>query len=132
MTYKDDIFAWSNEQAALLRSGKLSEIDIEHIADEIESVGKRELRNIMSLMAELIAQLLVFDQSPSSRKIVQAKRIEIEFTLKSAPSLWRRLSEDDCKKVVWSKALALAASKIVIDHEECPWTYDQVLNPDHF
>ncbi|MDQ9557779.1 DUF29 family protein, partial [Serratia marcescens] len=37
--YETDVVAWANEQAALLRSGKLSEIDIEKIAEEIEDVG---------------------------------------------------------------------------------------------
>ena len=40
-TYENDIVAWANEQAYLLRSGKLSAIDIEHIAEEIEDVGKK-------------------------------------------------------------------------------------------
>jgi predicted XRE-type DNA-binding protein len=33
--YETDIVAWANEQAALLRSGQLSAIDIEHIADPL-------------------------------------------------------------------------------------------------
>ena len=44
-TYENDIVAWANEQAYLLRSGKLSAIDIEHIAEEIEDVGKSEQRD---------------------------------------------------------------------------------------
>jgi hypothetical protein len=39
-TYETDIVAWANEQAALLRAGKLSQLDIEHIADEVEDVGR--------------------------------------------------------------------------------------------
>lgn len=42
--YVTDFFAWANEQAALLRAGKLSTADIEHIAEEIESMGKTEQR----------------------------------------------------------------------------------------
>jgi hypothetical protein len=38
--YEADVVAWANEQAALLRSGKFSEIDFEKIAEEIEDVGK--------------------------------------------------------------------------------------------
>jgi len=38
--YETDVVAWANEQAALLRSGKLSEIDIEKIAEEIEEAGQ--------------------------------------------------------------------------------------------
>ena len=35
-SYEKDVVAWANEQAALLRAGKFSALDIEHIADEIE------------------------------------------------------------------------------------------------
>ena len=40
--YDQDFYAWANEQAGLLRAGRLSEADIEHIAEEIESMGKSE------------------------------------------------------------------------------------------
>lgn len=38
--YERDFYAWANEQAALLREGKLKEADIAHIAEEIESLGR--------------------------------------------------------------------------------------------
>ncbi|MBM3553572.1 MAG: DUF29 domain-containing protein [Alphaproteobacteria bacterium] len=40
--YDRDFYAWANEQAALLRAGKLGEADIKHIAEEVESLGKAE------------------------------------------------------------------------------------------
>jgi Domain of unknown function DUF29 len=52
-TYESDVIAWANEQAALLRSGQLSAIDIEHIAEEILDVGKSEQRELASQMAVL-------------------------------------------------------------------------------
>ena len=39
-TYEKDIIAWANEQAKLLRAGQFDQLDIEHIAEEIEDVGK--------------------------------------------------------------------------------------------
>ncbi|HME85504.1 MAG TPA: DUF29 family protein [Roseiarcus sp.] len=38
--YDRDFFAWGRQQAVLLRAGKLAEADIEHIAEEIESIGR--------------------------------------------------------------------------------------------
>lgn len=52
-TYEEDVVAWASEQAALLRAGKLSAIDIGHIAEEIEDVGKSEQRELASRMAAL-------------------------------------------------------------------------------
>ena len=43
--YDSDFYAWANEQAALLRAGRLGQADIEHIAQEIESMGRTESVN---------------------------------------------------------------------------------------
>lgn len=56
--YEQDVVAWANEQAALLRAGKLSAIDIEHIAEEIEGVGRSEQRELTSRIAILLSHLL--------------------------------------------------------------------------
>jgi Domain of unknown function DUF29 len=62
--YDTDIIAWSKEQASLLRSGKLSAIDIEHIAEEIEDVGKSEQRELANRMAVLLSHLLKWQYQP--------------------------------------------------------------------
>ena len=46
--YDRDFYAWANEQAALLREGKLGDADIEHNAKEIESMSKTEKRELAS------------------------------------------------------------------------------------
>ncbi len=51
--YERDFFAWANQQAALLRSGQFAQADIEHIAEEIESMGRGEKR-------ELLGRLVIF------------------------------------------------------------------------
>ena len=45
-SYDKDVILWAQEQAALLRSGQFSKLDLEHIADEIEDVGKTESANL--------------------------------------------------------------------------------------
>ena len=49
-SYDRDVILWSQEQARLLRAGRFSELDIEHLADEIEDVGKSEKRELASRM----------------------------------------------------------------------------------
>ena len=56
--YEQDVVAWAREQAALLREGKFSAIDVEHIAEEIEDVGKSEQRELSSRMAVLLARVV--------------------------------------------------------------------------
>ncbi|CAH0447796.1 hypothetical protein LMG10661_03869 [Ralstonia syzygii subsp. syzygii] len=54
-SYEVDVVAWAREQAALLRSGKLSDIGHSAIAEEIEDVGKSEQRELASRMAVVVA-----------------------------------------------------------------------------
>jgi len=56
--YETDFYGWANEQAALLRSGQLSAADIENIAEEIESMGRSEKRELISRLIVLLTHLL--------------------------------------------------------------------------
>ena len=95
--YETDVIAWANEQALFIRSGRFDLLDLEHIADEIEDVGKSEQRELMSHLTGLIAHLLKWQYQPSYRgsswdKTIKVKRKEIAYSLKAMPSL---------KKPVW-------------------------------
>ena len=63
--YERDFYAWANEQAALLRSGNLSAADIENIAEEIESMGKSEKRELVNRLAVLLMHLLKWQYQTS-------------------------------------------------------------------
>ena len=70
-TYDDDFYAWTQAQAAALRlipkQALGSRIDIEHIAEEIEDLGKRDLREVESFLRLLFEPLLKIDALPDSR-----------------------------------------------------------------
>jgi hypothetical protein len=51
--YDQDFYAWANEQSRLLRAGNLARADIAHIAEEIESIGKAEKRELVSRLQVL-------------------------------------------------------------------------------
>ena len=63
--YDEDFYAWANEQAALLRGGQLSAAGIEHIAEEIESMGKTEKRKLVSRLTALLLHLLKWQYQPA-------------------------------------------------------------------
>ncbi|MFZ2169219.1 MAG: DUF29 domain-containing protein [Methylococcaceae bacterium] len=89
-TYENDYVAWANDQAYLLRSGKLSAIDIEHIAKEIEEVGKSEQRELASRMTVRIAHLLKWQyqlehQSGGCQQTIKEQRKFIARRLKKHP-----------------------------------------------
>ena len=60
--YDEDFYAWANEQAALLRSGRLAEADIAHIAEEIESMGKTEKRELTNRLAVLLTRPWTYEE----------------------------------------------------------------------
>ena len=65
--YDSDFYAWANEQAALLRAGRLGQADIEHIAQEIESMGRTEKRELVSRLRVLLRHLLNWRFQPTGR-----------------------------------------------------------------
>ena len=99
-TYETDVVAWATEQAALLRSGQFSAIDIENIAEEILDVGKSEQRELESRMAVLLAHLLKWQFQPERRsssweETIRVQRNRIERRLRKTPSLKASLSDPD-------------------------------------
>ncbi len=53
--YDEDLVAWAREQAYHLRAGRFELLDIEHLAEESEDVGRSEQRELASRMAVLLA-----------------------------------------------------------------------------
>jgi len=66
-TYDADFYAWANEQAALLRAGRLSDADIANIAEEIESMGRSEKRALLSRLTVLLLHPLKWRFQPDRR-----------------------------------------------------------------
>jgi Domain of unknown function DUF29 len=58
--YEEDFFAWTVRQAELLRHLPLTSnaVDAEHVAEEIEDLGRSELRTAQSLVEHIIEHLL--------------------------------------------------------------------------
>src|ERR1035438_6717721 len=56
--YDKDLVEWARRSAELLRAGRFEQADIEHIAEEIEDMGIRDLRALDSPLEVLLAHLL--------------------------------------------------------------------------
>ena len=137
--YETDVIAWANEQAASLRSGRFSEIDIARIAEEIEDVGKSERRELASRMVVLLAQLLKWQFQPGRRgsswqRTIKEQRRSIAAHLRETPSLKTALCDLNWQEGVWADAIAKAIDETGLDlfPENCPWEIDQVLSPDFY
>ena len=137
--YHGDIVAWANEQAQLLRAGQFTQLDIAHLAEEIEDVGRSERRELASRMAVLLAHLLKWQCQPerqgnSWRRTIHEQRNAIEIRLKNTPSLKTDLRDFDWWAGVWSDAVAVASEETQLDHfpESCPWSTEEILKSGWF
>ena len=135
--HDQDFYTWANEQAGLLRAGRLSEADIEHIAEEIESMGKSEKRELVSRLTVLLVNLLKWQFQPGLRSAsweasVQVQRIKIVDHLADNPSLNPRIPDAvvAAYRVGRIEAAAETGIKQTTFPQSCSWTYDQIMDPD--
>lgn len=138
-SYDADVVAWAQEQARRLRAGEFDSLDIEHIADEIEDVGKSEKRELRNRMAVLLAHLLKWRFQPerrgnSWRRTIKTQRKDIADTVKETPSLKADLGNPGWWEKVWADALTMATRETGLWYEafpeSCPWTEARILDPD--
>src|SRR5947209_7682150 len=90
--YDTDFYAWTREQAELLRSGRLAQADIEHIAEEIDSMGRTEKRELISRLTVLLSHLLKWRHQPGKQGAsweasIRVQRYDVEDHLAGNPSL---------------------------------------------
>ncbi len=121
--YESDFYAWTIHNVKLLKQGKISEIDIEHIAEEIESMGKSEKRELINRLALLMAHLLKWQfqsarRSKSWTVTIKNQRRELLELLEESPSLKKELEEKF--KYAYEKAVGLVSAETGIGEEEFP------------
>lgn len=133
--YDSDFFAWSREQADLLRSGSFAQLDLQHVIEEIEDLGKRERRALESRLAVLLGHLLKWQYQPdypnrkSWRATINTQRRAIARLLNENPSF--RQSLNRVIEEAYPDALDLAVAETPFDYDvfpaDCPWAEEQIL-----
>ena len=112
-------------------------LDLEHIADEIEDVGKSEQREFESRMALLLAHLIKWQYQPSHRgksweRTIKDQRTIITRRLSKTPSLKPELESSDFWLEAWADAARIAENETGILNvfpETCPWGFEEITNP---
>jgi hypothetical protein len=136
--YDRDFHAWALRSAALMRQGKLDELDLEHIAEELESMGASEHRELLHRLQVLLLHLLKYQFQPerrgkSWRLAINHQRTAIERLFEQSPSLRRLLDEGAIAKV-YAKAVKDAVIETDLDPHAfpitCPYPLEQVLAED--
>ena len=141
IAYEKDIVAWANEQASFIRAGRFDLLDLEHIAEEIEDVGKSEQRELENRMAILLAHLLKWQYQPARRgaswqKTIKVQRTQVNRRIQKTPSFKHTLQDTEWWEDTWGDAITQASKETGIEltvfPEICPWTPEQILDLEFF
>jgi Domain of unknown function DUF29 len=137
VAYDDDFYAWTMEQARLLRSGELSLLDVENIAEELESMGRSDKRELDSRLEVLLVHLLkwrvqVQFRSRSWSGTIREQRSRIEDLASESPSLRPQLSR--IQPSLYARARRVASNETGLPASmfpaSCPFTAEQVMAED--
>jgi hypothetical protein len=135
--YEQDFYAWTVEQAKLLRNGELTQLDIANIAEEIESLGRRDRRELIDRIEKLLVDLLRWRletgaRSGNWRAEILQQRFEIDQVIEDSPSLRKfaagrldRAYAHARQRVI--ETLGLLQPDFPLN---CPFSLDQVLAED--
>ena len=153
--YETDALAWAKEQAAFLQAGDFESLDIGNLCEELLDMGasyhlelehraslliahllKLELEHLASL---LIAHLLKWHYQPERRGrswelTLKEQRKQIARRLKKTPSLKADLNDPEWFEGVYGDAIVQALRETGLDcfPEVCPWTFEQIIDPEFF
>ena len=139
VVYEQDFHAWLQEQAALLKTGRLHELDVEHLVEEIESMGASERRELLSRLQVLILHLLKHQYQPARRSkswllTTTHQRTAIGRLLEQSPSL-KRLLTPAVIQSVYEKAIREALIETDLERYvfpiDCDYSLAQLLDDDY-
>jgi hypothetical protein len=140
--YEKDFYLWTAEQAQLLRSGEFSAIDAANIAEEIESMGRSDRRELKSRLIVLLMHLLKWHHQPGVRSrswsaTIDEQRLQIEGVLDESPSLRAMAAPMMAAAYSIARARAIAETGLADEFfsESCPFSPEEVLSraflPEH-
>lgn len=140
--YDEDFYCWTQRQAEALRAlpgqptANLAPLDIAHLAEEIDDLGKRDLREVTSYLGRVVQHLVELHASPTSRDAAHWHAEAVNFQLAArrafSPSMRRLLDVDD----IWNGGCR-AAGRCLKDQgardpsrDACTFTLDDLLAVD--
>ena len=137
--YESDLYAWTQEQARLLRERRWDDLDLENLVDEVQSVGGSEKREIRSRMVVLLAHLLKWKfqpgrRGPSWRKTISEQRRQLAEIVETSPSLAAYLKGQVDERYTGATVEAAEQTGMAVGlfPERCPFAPDQVFDPEFF
>ena len=133
--YESDVYAWALKNAELIRQRRFDEIDVDNVAEEIESVGKSEQRELESRLTVLLVHLLKWRHQPARRGrgwqlTIKEQRLAAARLLRKNPSL--KSARGELLEEAYESARLIAARETGLDEgafpEACPFSVEQVFD----
>jgi hypothetical protein len=134
--YDDDFYAWTQEQAELLRRGPAAanRLDIERIAEEIEDLGKSELHTVQSLCQHIIEHFVKLEFSGLEEPVEHWRDEIVEWRVQIERKITRSIAAKIDLPERYRYALRLlrrfertAPGFMARVPVECPYSLDQIL-----
>jgi Domain of unknown function DUF29. len=137
--YEQDFYAWTQQTAALIRTGQWSPLDQEALAEEVEDLGVSQHHAVSSDLYQVLIHLLKWQyqsrlrvEGHSWQDTIVEHRDRIERLCTRSPSLRRHLQDmltEEYPRARRRACLQTGLTRTTFP-EQCPWTLDQVLDPD--
>jgi hypothetical protein len=134
--YDEDFFRWTQETAELIRQRRFDEVDLDHVAEEIEDMGKRDHREVRSRLIVLLMHLLKWQLQPERREkstwvaTINEQRADLDLVLQDSPSL-RHIPRKQLP-LIYRNAVERAIRDTGLSHKlfpsDCPYTPEQILD----
>ena len=139
-TYEEDFVLWLEHQAELLRQGRVAELDLENLAEEVESIGRSDKREVQNRLIVLLAHLLKYQfqtkrRSRSWSLTISEQRRRLELVLKDSPSLLKTYAPqvfEESYSYARRKASDETRLSLGTFPETSPYTLEQTLDEDFF
>ena len=135
--YHEDLARWGQATAALVRAGRFGEIDLEALAEELESLGTSDDHRLWEQLRELLVWFLSWNYAPAQRMLhphwyvrVVNYRVFIAVILSVSPSLRPVVAKDLPQCYGWAREVASEETGLPIATfpETCPWTANQIVH----
>lgn len=130
--YEHDIHAWTQQTAELLRQGRFQELDIEHLVEELETMGRRDRQELVSRLKILLGHLLKWQYQPAHRSSswrgsILEQRLRIRDLLHDSPSLKPFLAE--AAMAAYEDGVRLASKETGVPLMQFPKALPYALEP---
>ena len=136
--YEQDFYAWTAQQADLIKRKAFDKLDVKHLREELIIMGASEKRELESRLEKLLMHLLKWKYQPtyinkkSWERTIKEQRKKLQRHLKDNPSLTNPSTLNERFIEAYEAAILLAAEETGLDESQfpisCEWDMRQILD----